>query len=400
MRVLAVNGAHSESLINTFDTRELKEIALQSIFTIARRAYQVLFDFDESIEAKLMSNIVGEDGEFANPVNQNVRILESSGSPIIKTVLAELKKVEQELQGKRESGKANRETGLFNRLYYSISDFLNEKVLRKKLEPQSKEQHMQTYKVLYEALEISYLAMATGDDRVLIDYTREVESRIKKESNRDTVEVYSVLYSLFKDYRVTKGKEDPTSDTNRWQRLWYHFQDIFRAHQDNVRDDRTTRFLRVAMYATEIVSEEYEEYKRQRYTTEFRNMDIEFLPSNCLINWLGATHAGIKKSQKEGDQKRDKLLEQESQRANKLKIEGTVMKLVTQSFRKLKFDDELRNMVENSEDDIVREVVQHVMRHKSSPEQVLDSIMQTIQHNEAQIKREGTIDVKLIEKAM
>ncbi|WP_264686957.1 hypothetical protein [Wolbachia endosymbiont (group B) of Rhopobota naevana] len=418
VRVLAVNGAHSESLINTFDTIELKEIALQSIFTIAKRAYKVLFDFDKSVEAKLMSNIFGEDGEFANPVSQNVRILESSGSPVIKTVLAKLKKVEQELQEKRKSGKANRETGLFNSLYYSVSDFLNEKIWAKKLEPHSKEQHMQTYKLLYEALETSYLAMATGDDRVLIDYAREIEGKIKKESNKDTAEVYSVLYSLFKDYRVARGREDPAG---RWQRLWYHFQDIFRTHQDNVREDRTTRFLRVAMYATEIISEEYEEYQRQRFTTEFRNIDIEFLPSNCLINWLGATHAGVKKSQEERDEKRDKLLdqesqraeqesqraeqesqraEQESQRANKLDLKNKLMKLIRDSIRKLKFDNELRDIVEDNEEDIIEKVVQHVMNNASDPHQVLSAVMEEIRINSDQIVKEGKVSDEIIERSI
>ncbi|WP_264686958.1 hypothetical protein [Wolbachia endosymbiont (group B) of Rhopobota naevana] len=115
--------------------------------------------------------------------------------------------------------------------------------------------------------------------------------------------------------------------------------------------------------------------------------------------WFKRMEEEIQKIQRH-TRETDKKIEQESQRANKLKLEGTVIKLITQSFRKLKFDDELRNMVENSEDDIVKEVVQHVVRHKSSPEQVLDSIMQTIQHNEAEIKRTGTIDVKLIEKAI
>ncbi|GFU87798.1 hypothetical protein TNCV_849821 [Trichonephila clavipes] len=92
--------------------------------------------------------------------------------------------------------------------------------------------------------------------------------------------------------------------------------------------------------------------------------------------------------------------EQETQRGNKFKLENTVMKLIRGSIRKLKFDDELCYIVEDSEDDIVREVVQHIMRHKSSPEQVLDSIMQTIQHNEAQIKTKGVVDIELIQSAM
>ncbi|GFQ75293.1 uncharacterized protein TNCT_479121 [Trichonephila clavata] len=268
VRILAVNGAHSESLIHTFDTEELKKIAQQSIFTVAKKAYEVLFDFDKSDEAKLMSTIVGEDGKFADHVNQNVRILEYSDSPIVKTILDKLRKVEGELQENRKSGKANRETGLFNAIYYTVSDSIG-KLFGKECEPQIKEEHAQVYKALYEALDISYLAMATGDDRVLIDYAEEIESRIKKESNKDIVKVYSVLYSLFKDYRITRRKEDTTSDTSRWQRLWYHFQDIFHTYHNDVREDRKNKFLRIAMYATEIISEEYEEYQRQRSPLNF-----------------------------------------------------------------------------------------------------------------------------------
>ncbi|GFQ67658.1 hypothetical protein TNCT_142961 [Trichonephila clavata] len=43
------------------------------------------------------------------------------------------------------------------------------------------------------------------------------------------------------------------------------------------------------------------------------------------------------------------------------------MKLTRGSIRKLKFDDELRYIVEDSEDDIVERVAQHVINHKSLP---------------------------------
>ncbi|VVC42878.1 Ribonuclease H-like domain [Cinara cedri] len=406
IRVLAVNGAHSESLINIFDSKELKKIASQSIFTTARSAYQVLFDFDSSVESKFMSNIVGEDGKFADSRSQNVRILESSGSPIVKTVLGNLKKVEKELQEKRENGKANRRVGIFRDIRYYLSDFLNEKVLANKLDPQSKEQHIKTYTVLYETLEISYLAIATGDDRVIVDYGKELKSRIKKESNKDIVEVYSVLYSLFKEYRAARGREDPTSDMTRWNRIWYHFQDIFRTYNDNIREDKAIKALRIAMYATKIISEEYEEQQRQRFTREFRNIDVKFLPSNCLINWLGATYEGIQKSEQEQTAQKDKKIEheaqareeaeqgklasdqraeQESQRAEQADQRVKIISLFSRLLRKSKFDDELCDIVEGSEDAIVEAVAKHVMEHNSSPEQILNEVMREIGKNKDDI---------------
>ncbi|VVC46400.1 DnaJ domain [Cinara cedri] len=390
IRVLAVNGVHSESLINIFDSEELKKIASQSIFTTARRAYQVLFDFDNrSDEFKFMSNIVGEDGKFADPRSQNVRILESSGSPIVKTILGNLKKVEKELQEKRESGKANRRVGIFSDIGYYLLDFLNEKVLANKLDPQSKEQHIKTYTVLYETLEISYLAMATGDDRVIVDYGKELKSKIKNESNKDIVEVYSVLYSLFEEYRAVKGKEDPTSDIARWQRFWYHFQDIFRPYNDNVREDKAIKALRIAMYATEIVSEEYEEQQRQRFTKEFRNIDVKFLPSNCLINWLGATYEGIQKSEQEQTAQKDKKIAQESHRAEQESQRAELTEKISQIFTEVMLDSnmerELRKTVSKSQVSIVRTVVKDVMEHNSSPEQILNEMMGEIKRNKEKI---------------
>ncbi|GFQ75295.1 uncharacterized protein TNCT_479131 [Trichonephila clavata] len=76
------------------------------------------------------------------------------------------------------------------------------------------------------------------------------------------------------------------------------------------------------------------------------------------------------------------------------------MKLTRGSIRKLKFDDELRYIVEDSEDDIVEKVAQHVINHKSPPQQVLSAVMEEIRINRDPIVKEGKISDEIIERSI
>ncbi|WP_341808121.1 hypothetical protein [Wolbachia endosymbiont (group E) of Neria commutata] len=336
-------------------------------------------------------------------MSQNVRILEDSGLSLVKTLLTNLRCIEKNLQEARESGKANRETGLFNRLYNTSKDFWNEKIKGEKYAPNTKEQHEKVYKILHEALEIIYLAMSTSDDRVIIDYAREMESKIKKESNSDIADIYSVLYSIFKEYKVSKRKGDSTSDINKWERLWYNFQGILQTYQDNVHEDKLVGHLRMALYASELASKKYEEHQRQRFTKEFRNIDVKILPGNCLINWLGATYGGVQRANDMETEQAKQKTEHEARgrrEAEQGKREAEQRVKVTKSFgrllRRTGFDDELYDIVKDNEDNIVEAVVEHVMKHNSSAEQVLNAIIEEIKFNRTQVIEEGTVNAELI----
>ncbi|APR98055.1 hypothetical protein [Wolbachia endosymbiont of Folsomia candida] len=402
VRVLAINGAHVGSLANAFDTKELKEVALQSIFTIARRVYKVLFDFDRSDIAKFISTIVGKDGKFSDPVSRNVPIFKSSGSPFIKTTLASLEYIANDLQEARESGKANRETGLFNELLDTAKDFWHETIMGEKYVPNTDEEHEGVYIVLYEVLEIVYLSMSTGDDRVVIDYIKEIESKLNKESNSDTAKIYSLLYSILKEYNASKRKEDPTSDTGKWERLWYHFQDrfpyMFEAHQDDINADKMMGSLRMGLYAFEVISKEYDEHQKQRFTKKFRNIDVKVLPGNCLANWLVATHGGVLRANDMVVGQAEQKTKQESQRADENAERAEQIKRVSKAFtRKIRsLDDELQDIVIDSQDEIVEAVVEHVMKHNSSAEQVLNGVIEEIKCNKNQVLRDETVNPELI----
>ncbi|MDN5247573.1 MAG: hypothetical protein QWI36_00305 [Wolbachia endosymbiont of Tyrophagus putrescentiae] len=311
IRVLAINGAHSESLATIFNNSELEKLALQSIFTVAKRVDAVLFDFDTTDMGRFISTIVGEDGNFPDARRQNVRILKESGSSFVTVTLNKLKSIEVKLKERRERGEANHQVGFYNSLYYKLSKLIR-KIKDTTLEPQSKDVHEKVYEVLYNALGTIYLAMATSDDRVLIDYVEEVRSQGKKETNRDIADIYSVLYSLLKEYETQKVKDDPASDTSYWQRYWLHFQGISSTFQArNINEDKKMKILRIATYVYKVASDEYDEYNKHRFTTVFSNLSIKFVPSNCLINWLGATHEGIKSSDDVDRKQKDCALAQE-----------------------------------------------------------------------------------------
>ncbi|MBD0391693.1 hypothetical protein IC220_04435 [Wolbachia endosymbiont of Pentalonia nigronervosa] len=97
----------------------------------------------------------------------------------------------------------------------------------------------------------------------------------------------------------------------------------------------------------------------------------------------------------EGIREKDKKIEQASQRAeqadqrvHRLEIEKTAMKSFRYALKKSKFDDELCDIVEDSEDAIVEAVTKHVMEHNSSPEQMLNEVMREIGKNKEKILSE------------
>ncbi|APR98054.1 hypothetical protein [Wolbachia endosymbiont of Folsomia candida] len=86
------------------------------------------------------------------------------------------------------------------------------------------------------------------------------------------------------------------------------------------------------------------------------------------------------------------------QRADQYAEMAEQIKRVSKCFsRKIRsLDDELKDIVIDSQDEIVDAVVQHVMKHNSSAEQLLSSIIEEIKHNKTQVLRDGRVNPELI----
>ncbi|GFR05466.1 uncharacterized protein TNCT_405011 [Trichonephila clavata] len=101
----------------------------------------------------------------------------------------------------------------------------------------------------------------------------------------------------------------------------------------------------------------------------------------------------IKEMQKATEQASVKA-EQEAQRAEQTgRVSAVFLEMVLDS----DMNKELKRIILKSQIDIVKAVVQHVMNHDSSPEQILNAIIKKVQFNGDRVIGEGTIDVGLIE---
>jgi hypothetical protein len=87
--------------------------------------------------------------------------------------------------------------------------------------------------------------------------------------------------------------------------------------------------------------------------------------------------------------------EQEAQRAGHI---NRVSKIFLRKIYNL--DDELQDIVVESQDEIVDAIVQRIMECSFSPQQILDAIIEEIKSNEDQVRREGKVNAELIENVM
>ncbi|MGL9732264.1 MAG: hypothetical protein ACR5KX_05900 [Wolbachia sp.] len=102
----------------------------------------------------------------------------------------------------------------------------------------------------------------------------------------------------------------------------------------------------------------------------------------------------IEKERKATEQENARA-EQEAQRA------GHINKVSKIFLRKIySLDDELQDIVVESQDEIVDAIVQRIMECSFSPQQILDAIIEEIKSNEDQVRREGKVNAKLIENVM
>ncbi|XP_025405782.1 CAP-Gly domain-containing linker protein 1-like, partial [Sipha flava] len=122
-----------------------------------------------------------------------------------------------------------------------------------------------------------------------------------------------------------------------------------------------------------------EEFKKEK--TWFKKKEEEI---QQIQEGIREKDEKIKQASQRAEQA-DQRAEQADQRVHRLKIEKTAMKSFRSALKKSKFDDELYNLIEDSEDAIVEAVTEHVIEHNSSPEQILNEVMGKIGKNKDDI---------------
>ncbi|WP_341820618.1 ankyrin repeat domain-containing protein [Wolbachia endosymbiont (group A) of Myopa testacea] len=104
-----------------------------------------------------------------------------------------------------------------------------------------------------------------------------------------------------------------------------------------------------------------------------------------------------KRKIKKETEKMQKVAEQAKLRAEQTGIVSTIFLEMMLDFE---MDRELEKITLNSQTIIVQAVVQCVIEHRLPPEQILNAIIEEIKSNEGQIKKEGKVNVELIENVV
>ncbi|WP_253300119.1 hypothetical protein [Wolbachia endosymbiont of Chironomus riparius] len=195
--VLIVNGA---SLLASYviDAQTQKSITVKeklqqlggeynalidkSIFTIIRKVHKLIFDFPmigkEGIDLlKVVSEIPSEKGCF----------VESAEDLILFNKIGD--------EGKREF-LSLLQTCIndcdFSKFRHRLSLLSSESV--------SKKEREHAYVILNECVKVGYLAIATGDDRVIIDYLLEIKEESKQSKNPYLKKLYEKFFEILSDY--------------------------------------------------------------------------------------------------------------------------------------------------------------------------------------------------------
>ncbi len=134
-----------------------------------------------------------------------------------------------------------------------------------------------------------------------------------------------------------------------------------------------------------------------RFTESFRDIGVDKLPGNSFVVWAKTTKAEMKIiDEKEKEKLREKKKQAEVRTEQTKKVSAVLSEAVFDS----DMDKDLKKATIKSLVDITSAVVQHVMNHDSSPEQILNAIIEEIKSNEGQIKKEGKVNVELIENVV
>ncbi|WP_339045258.1 hypothetical protein [Candidatus Mesenet endosymbiont of Agriotes lineatus] len=359
--VLVANGASLlSSHINDPKTKKLitvKEYLLKlrgeyealvnrSIFTIMRKVHKLVFDFpvigEEGIDLlKVVSTVPSEEGCFEDS-GKNVPLLNKIGG-----------------EGERE---------FMSLLKDCIENVRSQEldVLAPFFRDRSTEKHFEdAYTKLYDCIDIGYLAVATGDNKVIIDYISEIEEEAKQSRSPNLKKLYEKFLTILKEYNDLPKSMFLT----RW---WKYIC-------------RT-----VKSYTTEWSPAWEKILKGPGYPTD-------------VTEWSQNKYKNIEKAEKE---KKDARIEEAEARADEEKtradqaetraeLERRIRKTFTREIRRL--DDELGDIVEDNQDQIVDVVVNYAMEHRQhSPEPIVSTVMEEIKLNREQVIREGVISAGII----
>ncbi|WP_174516809.1 cell envelope integrity protein TolA [Wolbachia endosymbiont of Cardiocondyla obscurior] len=165
---------------------EYKALIDKSIFTVMRKVHKLLFDFSivgkEEVDLlKLVSETPSEDGSFVKS-GEKVPLLNEIGGQGEREFMSLLKTCVENIN--------TRNTSFFG----SILEFFVGKA-----EPSEKDRE-EAYAKLYECIEVGYLAIRTGCDRVIVDYINEIEEEARKSNNPYLKKLYKNFLTLLYDY--------------------------------------------------------------------------------------------------------------------------------------------------------------------------------------------------------
>ncbi|GFR03875.1 uncharacterized protein TNCT_490751 [Trichonephila clavata] len=352
VRILAVNGAHSDTLQRVFIStdKQLRTLGLESIFTYMRKAHSALFSSDaEDDFTRFMSAVVGKDGKFSETAD-NIPIFTHTGDSFIKTVLKNLEELVEEMK------KGGQDRGLLSHFWHLLGFSSNE----------SKEG--------CKKIEVSYLAMATGDDTVMVDYAREIKEKKSRERNENVRKIYDLIYPIFEKYK-NEECEGEAQNIEEWGNFWYHIRSIARNSfkLENVECEglnHTSLWADVVNNVRSFINNVPEEFDRfrvgGRFTESFRDIGVDKLPGNSFVVWAKTTKAEIKTIDREEKEQLEEKSKQVEKRAEKANEVGAVF---SEAVFDSDMDKNLKKVTIKSQVNITSAVVQHVIEYNSSPEQ-------------------------------
>ncbi|WP_341820616.1 hypothetical protein [Wolbachia endosymbiont (group A) of Myopa testacea] len=150
------------------------------------------------------------------------------------------------------------------------------------------------------------------------------------------------------------------------------------------------------------VPEEFDRFRvGGRFTESFRDIGVDKLPGNSFVVWAKTTKAEMKiidekekEKLREENKQAEKRVGQEAQRAEQTKEVSAVL---SEAVFDSDMDKDLKKATIKSLVDITSAIVQHVIEYNSSPEQVINSIIEEIKCNKDQVLKDKTVSTQLIE---
>ncbi|WP_353288907.1 hypothetical protein [Wolbachia endosymbiont (group A) of Pogonocherus hispidulus] len=392
VRILAVNGANSDTLGRVFIStdKQLSTLGLESIFTHMRKAHSALFSSDaEDDFTRFMSAVVGKDGKFSKTAD-NIPVFTHTGNSFIKAVLKNLEELVEEMK------KGGQDRGLLSYFWHLLGFSSDEP------EKERKEIDEYTGRALYEVLEVSYLAMATGDDTVMVDYAREIKEKKSRGRNENVKRIYDLIYPIFEKYKNTEC-EGEAQNIEKWGNFWHHIRSVARSSfkLENVEREGlsyTSLWADVVNNVRGFINNVPEEFDRfrvgGRFTESFRDIGVDKVPGNSFVVWAKTTKAEMKIID---EKEKEKLREEKKQAEVRTEQTKKVSAVLSEAVFDSDMDKDLKKATIKSLVDITSAIVQHVIEYNSSPEQVINSIIEEIKCNKNQVLKDNVINAKLIE---